>query len=119
MWQKTMKVVQVQHKCAKALVEQKKGKETSMKMTTQEKQDMNELAFSLLILNLSDNILMQVNEEEITAKVWSKLESLYITKSLSNKITLYDVILRWGSPLFMAWRVAFLVPYYVGVACVL
>lgn len=51
---------------------------------------MQELAYSLLILNLSDNVLRQVNEDNTTAKVWLKLESLYMTKSLSNKIYLKE-----------------------------
>lgn len=91
MWQKKMKKVLVQHRCAKALV-QKESKEISAKITAQEEQhlDMNKLAFSLLILNLSDNVLRQVNEKETAAKVWSKLESLYMTKSLSNKIYLKE-----------------------------
>ena len=42
---------------------------------------MDELAYTLLILNLSDNVLRQVNDEETTIKVWSKLESLYMVKS--------------------------------------
>lgn len=55
-----MKAVLVQHKCAKALTKQtegKKEKETLGGMIDQERQEMDELASSLLILNLSDNVL--------------------------------------------------------------
>lgn len=53
---------------------------------------MDELAYSLIILNLFDKVLRQVNGMNTgmntAAKVWSKLESLYMIKSLTNKIHL-------------------------------
>lgn len=49
---------------------------------------MDRLANSLIILNLFDKILRQVNKKNIALKVWNKLESLYITKSLTSKIYL-------------------------------
>ena len=49
-----------------------------------------ECAYSLLILNLADNVLRQVDEEDTAAKIWLKLESLYMTKTLSNKIYLKE-----------------------------
>ena len=70
--------------------EGKKEKETLRAMIDQERQDMDELVFGLLMLNLFDNVLTQVNDEEITTKVWSKLESLHMVKSLSNKIYLKE-----------------------------
>jgi len=39
-----------------------------------------------IILCLSDEILYNVMNEEITAGLWCRLESLYMTKSLSNKL---------------------------------
>ena len=59
-------------------------------MTDRESQAMYELACNLLILNLTNNVLRQVNDEETAAKVWSNLESLYLVKSLSNKIYLKE-----------------------------
>ena len=82
-----MKVVLVQQKCAKALGGEK---EFPRDMSSKDKQDAMELAFSLLILNLADNVLQQIDDEETTAKVWLKLESLYMTKNLSNKIYLKE-----------------------------
>ena len=49
-----------------------------------------ECAYNLLILNLANNVLRQVDEEDTTAKVWLKLESLYMTKTPSNKIYLKE-----------------------------
>jgi len=51
---------------------------------------MQEVAYNLLILNLSENILRQVNDDDTATKIWLKLESLYMTKSLSNKIYLKE-----------------------------
>ena len=41
-----------------------------------------------IILCLSDEALYNVMNEETTAGLWCKLESLYMTKSLSNKLNL-------------------------------
>ena len=90
MWRKKMKAVLVQYRCTNALVEIKEEKDKQLSITAQERQDMDEIVFSLIILSLADNVLRQVNEEELTANVWSKLESLYMTKSLTNKIFLKE-----------------------------
>ena len=43
-----------------------------------------------MILNLADNVLQQVDEEDTTLTVWTKLKSPYMVKSLSNKIYLKE-----------------------------
>ncbi|KAK0606563.1 hypothetical protein LWI29_000689 [Acer saccharum] len=48
------------------------------------------MALSTIILSLSDNVLREVNDEKTTCNVWKKLESLYLTKSLTNKIYLKE-----------------------------
>ena len=62
-------------------------------MSATDKQDLIEYAYSLLILNLADNVLRQIDDEDTVAKVWLKLESLYMTKNLSNKIYLKEQLL--------------------------
>ncbi|TXG60670.1 hypothetical protein EZV62_015243 [Acer yangbiense] len=59
-------------------------------MSANEKQELKELAYITIILNLADNVLRQVNDEDTIAKIWNKLESLYMTKSLSGKIYLKE-----------------------------
>ena len=54
-----------------------------------------ENAYSLLILNLADNVLRQVDEKETALKIWKKLESLYMVKSLSNKIYLKEQLFEF------------------------
>ena len=49
---------------------------------------MLEMALGTIILNLSDNVIREVNDETTTFDVWKKLEGLYLTKSLTNKIYL-------------------------------
>ena len=39
-----------------------------------------------IILYLSDEVLYDVMNEETTAGLWCRLESLYMSKSLSNKL---------------------------------
>ena len=59
-------------------------------MKSSKKQEIMENAYSLLILNLADNILHQVDEEDTALKVWTKLKSFYMVKSLLNKIYLKE-----------------------------
>ena len=56
------------------------------KMEDDEWNDIYFRAKATIILFLSDEILYNVMNEEITADLWCRLESLYMTKSLSNKL---------------------------------
>lgn len=53
--------------------------------TTKELQTMEEATYCTIILNLSDSVLRQVIDQDLTYKVWVKLESLYMVKDLPNK----------------------------------
>lgn len=53
-------------------------------LTEKEKQDLINKAHSTIILSLADEALREVAEETTAARVWLKLESLYMTKSLTN-----------------------------------
>ena len=54
-------------------------------------------------LCLSDEILYNVMNEETTAGLWCRLESLYMTNSLSNKLfmkkQLYSLRMKDGTPI--------------------
>src|SRR5436190_6822526 len=60
-------------------------------------------ARAIIILCLSDEVLYNVMNEETTAGLWSRLESLYMTKSLSNKLytkkQLYCLRMKKGTPI--------------------
>jgi len=55
----------------------------------------------MTILCLSDEVLYDVINKETTAGLWSTLESLYMTKSLSNKLfmkkLLYSLQIKEGT----------------------
>lgn len=77
-----MHMVLAHQKCAKAF-----GGESSLpdSMLDADKAEVMEIAYNLLILHLFDNVLRQVDDENIAAKIWLKLKSIYVTKSLTNK----------------------------------
>ncbi|KAJ9561973.1 hypothetical protein OSB04_007133 [Centaurea solstitialis] len=50
------------------------------------KQD--EKTHSTILLSLADEVIYEVADEESAASLWLKLESLYMTKSLTNKLLL-------------------------------
>ena len=47
-----------------------------------------EKAHSTIMLCLVDDVVTEVSDEETAAGLWLKLESLYMTKSLTNKLLL-------------------------------
>ncbi|GJY18729.1 retrovirus-related pol polyprotein from transposon TNT 1-94 [Tanacetum coccineum] len=48
----------------------------------------DEKAHSTIFVSLSDEVLYEVADEETAVGVWKKVEKLYITKSLTNKLLL-------------------------------
>ncbi|KAA0046503.1 Retrovirus-related Pol polyprotein from transposon TNT 1-94 [Cucumis melo var. makuwa] len=82
LWRKKIRAILVQHKVAKILDEGR----IPANITESEKRDMDEMAYSTILLYLSDEVLRLVDEATTTAELWKKLESLYLTKSLPNKI---------------------------------
>nr|KYP37886.1 Retrovirus-related Pol polyprotein from transposon TNT 1-94 [Cajanus cajan] len=61
-------------------------------LTNKEKKEMMSKAHSLIILSLGDDMLREVVGETTTTSVWLKLEGLYMTKSLTNKLYLKNRI---------------------------
>ncbi|KAJ0860808.1 putative RNA-directed DNA polymerase [Helianthus annuus] len=57
-------------------------------LTDKEKKDMLEKAHSAIILSLGDRVLREVSKETSAAGIWAKLKSLYMTKSLANRLYL-------------------------------
>ena len=60
-------------------------------------------AKATIILCLSDEILYNVMNKETTVRLWCRLESLYMTKNLSNKLSmkkhLYSFRMKEGTPI--------------------
>ncbi|GKB24387.1 retrotransposon protein, putative, ty1-copia subclass [Tanacetum coccineum] len=61
---------------------------TDAEKTTALKTDVYKKAHSALLLCLDNKVLREVNKEDSAAGVWLKLETLYMTKSLANKLYL-------------------------------
>ena len=58
---------------------------------------------SAILLSLSDGVLREVADEETATGLWKKLESLYMKKSLTNRLflkqRLYTLKMEEGTPL--------------------
>src|SRR4051812_40921938 len=61
-------------------------------LTTAEKTNMIEKAHSAILLSLGDKVLRQVSKETTASGLWVKLESLYMTKSLVNRLYLKQAL---------------------------
>ena len=85
LWRRRMYAILVQQKVAKAL---KGEKELPSTLTADQKSEMMELAFSTLTLHLDDKVLREVSNETTASGLWLKLEQLYMTKSLQDRIYL-------------------------------
>ena len=55
-------------------------------MSNENWEELDLKAASTIQLYLADEIIYNVMNEEMTTSLWSKLETLYMTKNLSNKL---------------------------------
>ncbi|GKD56768.1 retrovirus-related pol polyprotein from transposon TNT 1-94 [Tanacetum coccineum] len=67
-------------------------------MEAQAKAQLNKKAHSAVILCLGNKVLREVTGETTAAGVWSKLETLYMTKSLANKLYLKKKLYTFYMP---------------------
>jgi len=78
-------------------------KKKSSKMEEDEWNNIDFRAKATIILCLSDEFLHNVMNEKITTDLWCRMESLYMTKSLSNKLymkkQLYSFRMKEGTPI--------------------
>jgi len=95
-----MRVVLTQSGLMKAL-DGIQNKPTSM--TDEQWEELDEKALSSIQLSLSKEFLREIANETTTAELWLKLESLYMTKSLANKLRLkerlYTIRMVEGTPI--------------------
>jgi len=92
LWRINMKALMGNLGLKEALVPQKPFLDT---VTAEQRLEVNnrrqeicEKAFNTLILSLGDKVLREVSKMETTKDLWAKLESLYMTKSLSSRLYL-------------------------------
>lgn len=84
-WKVKMHDLLVQQGVAKALLGKYKQ---PFAMTDDEWSDIDDRALSDIRLCLADDVLFNIVSEIIAAGLWTKLEKLYMTKSLTNRILL-------------------------------
>ena len=80
LWQIKMRALMVQQGCDAAL------ETLPADMEAGEKAALMKKAYSTLILCLGDRVLREVTKETSAAGIWTKLTSLYMTKSLANRL---------------------------------
>ncbi|GKB45592.1 hypothetical protein Tco_0896345 [Tanacetum coccineum] len=82
LWQIKMRALMVQQGCDAAL------ETLPVDMEAGENAALMKKAYSTLILCLGDRVLREVTKETTAAGIWTKLTSLYMTKSLANRLYL-------------------------------
>jgi len=97
-WKVKMHDLLVQQGVVKVLL----GKEKQpASMTDEDWDEMNARALSAIRLCLVDDVLFNIVTEKTTTGLWSKMESLYMTKSLTNMIflkrQLYNMCMKEGT----------------------
>ncbi|GKA32703.1 retrovirus-related pol polyprotein from transposon TNT 1-94 [Tanacetum coccineum] len=92
LWRIKMRALLIQHGCEAAL------EVLPADMEAQTKAELNKKAHSVVILCLSNKVLREVTRETTTAGVWSKFKTLYMTKSLANKLYLKKKLYTFYMP---------------------
>ncbi|GJY18716.1 retrovirus-related pol polyprotein from transposon TNT 1-94 [Tanacetum coccineum] len=82
LWQIKMRALMVQQGCDAALETLPADIKAGQKAALMKK------AYNTLILCLGDQVLLEVTKETSAAGIWTKLSSLYMTKSLANRLYL-------------------------------
>lgn len=100
LWKRKMRVILVQQGWEKALA----GKSNKpISMTDDQFKEIDLKALSAIQLCLSDEVLQVVTKEETTVGLWLKLESMYMKKSVTNRLLLksklHDLKLQEGKPI--------------------
>lgn len=91
LWQMRMKSILIQQGIKVAL----SGKEKKpTKINDDDWVDIDERALSTIQLYLSDEVLYNVRKETTAKSLWEKIETLYMGKSLSNKLHLKKQLYR-------------------------
>lgn len=83
LWRIKMRAILVQQGLVEAL---KNEEEMSSSLKEKERVEILDKAHSAIILCLGDKPLREVSREKTAAGMWLKLENLYMTKSLANRL---------------------------------
>ncbi|KAH9698599.1 hypothetical protein KPL71_024065 [Citrus sinensis] len=88
MWKVKMEALLITQGLGDALepVTKKEGKEESSSKTPKMAAEIDKKARSTIILILGDLVIREVAKEKTVADLWAKLEKIYMTKSLANRL---------------------------------
>ncbi|KAL8466761.1 hypothetical protein ACS0TY_035710 [Phlomoides rotata] len=86
LWRIKMKALLVHQGLADALKDDSSSDEEESSSVAVERVKMMEKAHSAIILCLGDKVLREVSKESTAKGVWDKLESLYMVKTLANRL---------------------------------
>ncbi|GJV75353.1 hypothetical protein Tco_1506937 [Tanacetum coccineum] len=92
LWRIKMRALLIQYGCEAAL------EVLPADMEAEAKAELNKKAHSAVILCLGNKVLREVTGETTAAGVWTKLETLYMTKSLANKLYLKKKLYTFYMP---------------------
>nr|GFA30029.1 retrovirus-related Pol polyprotein from transposon TNT 1-94 [Tanacetum cinerariifolium] len=92
LWRIKMRALLIQHGCEADLEVLPEDIEAQVKIKLKKK------AHSAVILCLGNKVLREVTGEMTASGVWSKLETLYMTKSLANKLYLKKKLYTFCMP---------------------
>ncbi|GJV65576.1 hypothetical protein Tco_1476404, partial [Tanacetum coccineum] len=92
LWKIKMRALLIQHGCEAAL------EVLPADMEAQTKVELNKKAHNAMILCLRNKVLRGVTVETTAVRVWSKLETFYMTKSLANKLYLKKKLYTFYMP---------------------
>ena len=100
LWKVKMRAILIQNGVHKAIDGVEKMPEG---MSASRREEIDTKALSAIQLCLSNEVLREVVKETTTKSIWEKLESLYMAKSVTNRLLLksrlYDLRLEEGKPL--------------------
>ncbi|GJR72151.1 retrovirus-related pol polyprotein from transposon TNT 1-94 [Tanacetum coccineum] len=92
LWKIKMRALLIQHGCEAAL------EVLPADMEAQTKVELNKKAHNAMILCLRNKVLRGVTVETTAVRVWTKLETLYMIKSLANKLYLKKKLYTFYMP---------------------
>lgn len=80
LWRQKMRAILLQQRCVAAL-----NGQWAAETSAYRRQELDDTAWSSIFLHLSDNVIRKVGETSSAQSLWTKLENLYLTKSIPNK----------------------------------
>ncbi|KAH9650266.1 hypothetical protein KPL70_026310 [Citrus sinensis] len=105
MWKVKMEALLVTQGLGDAIqpVTKKEGKEFSTSKTPEQVTEIDRKARGTIILSLADSVIREVAKEPTVVDLWAKLESIYMKKSLANRLyikkRMFTLKMMEGTPL--------------------